>query len=150
MRITHFASLISIVVLLSCGRSSKNTNDPISFAPTNDPELAKATEEALSKLDYFVESFQKHKRDTTYQYSLKSDFVENGEHEHMWISVTAIDSGQFLGTLANEPGIVKNIQYGDFVKLSKNQIEDWVIMNGDNMEGGYSVAVFQKREQENK
>lgn len=140
--------LIVLCILISCNGQSVKSNDPVVFAQAQDPELEKAKQDALLKLDYFIKSFNTHINDTTYQYSLKVDFIDNGEHEHMWISLNRIENGQFIGFLGNEPQIVKNIKYGDWVKITKDQIEDWIIVDikTDSMEGGYSVKVLQKRQ----
>jgi uncharacterized protein YegJ (DUF2314 family) len=140
--------LIMTCILISCSGQTTKSNDPVVYANANDPELDKAKQDALSKLDYFINSFNTHSNDTVYQYSLKVDFNDNGEHEHMWISLDKIDNGQFQGLLGNEPAIVKNIKLGDFVKITKDQIEDWIIFDTktNNWEGGYSVKVLQNRQ----
>lgn len=72
--------LFAVCLLVSCGHQPINPADPVVFAKAEDPELEKAKKEAVSKLDYFIESFRAHERDTTYHYSLKADFIEKGEH----------------------------------------------------------------------
>jgi uncharacterized protein YegJ (DUF2314 family) len=141
--------LIATCNLISCSGQNAKSSDPVVYANAIDPELEKAKQDALSKLDYFIDSFNIHSNDTTFQYSLKVDFVDNGEHEHMWISLNKIVNGQFQGLLGNEPQIVKNIKFGDLVSVTKDQIEDWIIMDvkKDNWEGGYSVKVLLKRQQ---
>jgi uncharacterized protein YegJ (DUF2314 family) len=121
---------------------------PIVNAEANDPELAKATQEALSHLDKFVSSFQKNANGTKYAYFLKTDFVDNGSHEHMWISITKIENGRYYGVLDNDPVTVTNVKAGDAVNITKDQIEDWLIMNNKSgeMQGNYSQKVFEGRE----
>jgi uncharacterized protein YegJ (DUF2314 family) len=141
--------MIAACILISCSGQNTKSSDPVVYAKAKDPELEKAKQDALSKLDYFINSFNAHSNDTTYQYSLKVDFVDNGEHEHMWIFLNKIINEQFQGLLENEPQIVKNIKFGDIVRVTKDQIEDWIIMDSktNNWEGGYSVKVLQKRQQ---
>ena len=140
--------LIATCILISCSGQNTKSSDPVVYANAKDPELEKAKQDALSKLDYFINSFNVHSKDTTYQYSLKIDFIDNGEHEHMWISLNKIMNGQFQGLLGNDPQIIKNIKFGDIVKVTKDQIEDWIIMDTktNTWEGGYSVKVLQKRQ----
>lgn len=140
--------LIVVCFLVSCNGQSTKSKDSIVYAESNDPELEKAKQEALSNLDSFIESYNVHSNDLAYEYYLKIDFTDNEEHEHMWISVNKIENGQFEGLLSNEPQIIKNVKFGDLIKIKKDQIEDWIIMNTetDEMEGGYSVKVFQNRE----
>jgi uncharacterized protein YegJ (DUF2314 family) len=135
--------------LMSCGGQPTKTNDPVVYAESNDPELEQAKKDALNNLDYFIKSFNEHSNDTIFQYSIKADFIDYGQHEHMWVSLNKIDKEQFKGYLGNDPQIVKNIKYGDLITITKSQIEDWIIFDSktNNMEGGYSVKVLQKREQ---
>lgn len=138
-----------LTTLMSCGGQSAKT-DPVVYAESDDPELLQARQDALDNLDYFIGSFNEHSHDTTFQYSLKADFIDNGQHEHMWISLMKIDNEQFTGYLGNNPQIVKNVKYGDMITIARSQIEDWIIVDtkSNNMEGGYSVKVLQKLEQE--
>jgi uncharacterized protein YegJ (DUF2314 family) len=144
-----FLLLITTCLLISCGGQTKKPDDPVVFAAANDPELEQAKKDALSTLNYFIKSFNSHSSDTTFSFSLKADFVDNGEHEHMWISLIKIENEKFQGFLGNEPQIIKNIKFGDLTIISKDQIEDWIIFNTktNNFEGGYSAKVLQKREQ---
>jgi len=145
-----FFILLLIPFLSSCGGKSNKTNVPVVEALANDPELEQAQKEALANLDYFLKTFETNTKDTSFSFSLKADFIENDEHEHMWISFNKMENGQFQGYLENDPQILKNIKYGDLVKLKKEQIEDWIIFNSkDNkMEGGYSTKVFLEREKQ--
>ena len=139
--------LIAACILTSCNGQSTKSKDTVVYAESNDPELEKAKQDALLNLGSFIESYNAHSNDSVYEYYLKVDFIDNEEHEHMWISVNKIENGQFEGVLSNNPQIIKNVKFGDLVKIKKDQIEDWIIMNTetDEMEGGYSVKVFQNR-----
>ena len=134
-------------ILISCNGQSTKSKNSIVYAESNDPELEKAKQDALSNLDSFIESYNAHSSDLVYEYYLKIDFIDNEEHEHMWVLVNKIENEQFEGVLSNEPQIIKNIKFGDLVKIKRDQIEDWIIMNTetDEMEGGYSVKVLQNR-----
>jgi Uncharacterized protein conserved in bacteria len=150
MKIKQIIFLLAVAcILVSCNGQSTKSKSSIVFAEANDPELEKAKQDALSTLDSFIKSYNEHSNSSIYEYYLKVDFIDGEEHEHMWISVNKIENGQFEGTLANEPEVIKNIKLGDSVKIEKEQIEDWIIVDTetDEMEGGYSVKVLQEREQ---
>jgi len=139
--------LIVYLLILSCGRPSSKSYDPIVYAEADDPELLQARNEAIKSLDYFIDSFSKHQNDTIFNFSVKADFVDNGQHEHMWVDVEKIENDQFIGYLGNEPQIVKNLKYRDLVSINKSQIEDWLIVDSrtNQYEGGFSAKVFVKR-----
>ncbi len=94
-------------ILISCDGQTNKTNDPIVYAKSGDPELEKAKQEALSNLDYFITSFQSNSNDTILEYYVKMDFIDNGEHEHMWVYVSKYANEEFYGFLANEPEIIE-------------------------------------------
>ncbi|MDD4993763.1 MAG: DUF2314 domain-containing protein [Paludibacter sp.] len=148
MRKTTFLLLLICLVTLSCKHKTNQAIDPIINAEANDKELEKAKTEALKRFDYFIESLKKHAADTAYMYSLKIDFVENDQHEHMWVNITKMENDTFVGILGNEPQIIKNYKFGDKVIIKKEQVEDWILYNSitKKMEGGYSIEVFQNRE----
>ena len=139
--------LIIACVLISCNRQSPKSNDLIVQAPSQDPELEKAKQDALLNFDSFIKSYNTHSNDLNYYYYLKTDFIDDGEHEHMWILVNKIENERFEGTLDNEPITVKNVKFGDLIKITKDQIEDWIIVDTetDKQEGGYSVKVLNNR-----
>jgi uncharacterized protein YegJ (DUF2314 family) len=140
-------TLISPFILFSCAGPSVKSNDPIISVPEKDPELEKAQKDALANLDYFIKSFNAHLMDTLFHYSLKVDFVKNEEHEHMWITLKKIINDKFQGILDSDPEIIKNIKSGDLIIITKDQIEDWMIIDTKtkSWEGGFSVKVLEKR-----
>ena len=142
-RIAIFLMFTSFV-LISCSGQTNKTIDPIIYAESEDPELEKAKQEALSNLDYFIESFQSNPTDTIMEYYVKMDFIDNGEHEHMWVFVSKYENEEFSGYLANEPEIVKNLKNGQPLEVTKEQIEDWVILDTrtGKKEGDYSSKVL--------
>jgi uncharacterized protein YegJ (DUF2314 family) len=143
-----FILFFATIFYSSCRGQSSKSDDPIIYAEAEDPELEKAKQGALSNLNIFIQSFNTHANDTILQYSLKADFIENDTHEHMWISLNKIENELYYGVLGNEPQLIKNIKYGDVVKITRSQIEDWLIVNTktNDFEGGYSVKVLLKRE----
>ena len=140
----YFVFLLSLT--FSCKRS--NPNDPIVYRQENDPELEEAREDALSTLDYFVNSFNSYSSDSSYVYSIKTEFIEQGQSEHMWLSLLKIRGNYFQGVLNNDPEKLKEIKFGDTVSIRRHQIEDWLIYNSKNKktEGGYSISVLEARQ----
>jgi uncharacterized protein YegJ (DUF2314 family) len=143
-----FLLLIIACILVACGGQSKRTKDPVIMANAKDSELEQAKREALSTLNYFIKTYNSQSADTNFDFSIKADFVDNGVHEHMWISLNKIENEMFQGILGNEPQTINNIKYGDLTTIYRDQIEDWMIFNNKtkNFEGGYSTKVLLKRQ----
>lgn len=54
--------------------------------------------------------------------NVKLLFVENGESERMWVTITAIDSNNFEGVLNNIPYLLETISDGDKVLFKSENI----------------------------
>ena len=65
--------------------------------------------------------------DANFRFAIKSDFVENGVHEHMWSQVSVYKGENFDGVFIDSPFDLKNIKTGDKVSIKKINIEDWII-----------------------
>jgi uncharacterized protein YegJ (DUF2314 family) len=143
----YYLSFLFVALLFSCNTKRQNADDPLVYAEANDPELEQAKNDALAKLDYFINSFNAHPNDSTRFYSVKADFVEDETHEHMWIELSYIEGDQFKGVLGNDPENLTHLQMGDTITISRKDIEDWIITddNSEDFEGGFSIKVFQKR-----
>lgn len=120
-----------------------NRGDPLVAAPANDADLKAAAAEARRRWPEFVSAFEK--RRPKQGFAVKSPFSESSQVEHMWIEVTSIQGESIAGTLANEPGIITKLKLGDRVNIHVNEIEDWIISDGERMIGGFSVHLFENR-----
>ncbi len=51
----------------------------------------------------------------------------------MWLVVDSINEDMFWITLDNVPNNLTNIKYKDKVKITKQNVEDWIIYEGDSV-----------------
>jgi uncharacterized protein YegJ (DUF2314 family) len=108
----------------------KKSSDKIANLSTDDILLKKYKETAQSQLDYLIKFMSEHDRDDSlFRYAVKSNFHENGHDEHMWTQVTEFKDDYFIGRLANEPSTIKQIKYGDIVRVFKLDVEDWILQD---------------------
>jgi len=83
---------------------------------------------AQKHLQVFIESVNKHGHDfRNYEFHVKSDFVQNGLHEHMWSKVYEYKDGVFKGVFIDSAFTVKNVKMGDKVMIRRGLVEDWSI-----------------------
>lgn len=148
------AFFIFIFLLSSCesktnqvqetAKDSAQITDPRVMVADNDPRMRKAKEQALNNLHFFIEMLQNHGMDTTYMFSVKADFEENGKHEHMWVETDRFEKGKFYGTLGNMPQTVTAYQFDDSVTIPREAVEDWMIEvpGSDSIMGAYSVKAL--------
>ncbi len=88
----------------------------------------------------FVNSLKKNGADhKNFRFIVKSDFVEQDNHEHMWSQVYICDNDVFKAVFIDSPFTVKNIKTGEKILIKKSDIEDWVIYkNGAKVAGDFS------------
>ncbi len=95
-----------------------------------DAKFLALKDSAQKHLSQFIDSLAKHGADrNNYAFSVKTDFVEKGVHEHMWSQVFLLKNGSFEGIFIDSPFDIKNIKPGDKVSIKKDAVEDWIIEN---------------------
>lgn len=147
--------LLSIVILLAsfdgfCQSKIKNDTlyKSVSLAK-DDAEFLALKAKAQKYIGEFIEAVNKYGRDAeNYRLNVKSDFVDNGVHEHMWSQIIIYKNGVFGGVFADSPFKLKNIKTGQKVNIKKEDIEDWVIYNSKNEKiAGYFSEEYLKTKQ---
>ena len=85
---------------------------------------------AQKHLPEFIDSVQRNGVNTqNYRFTIKTDFVEKGHHEHLWSQILAFENGYFVGIFIDAPFTIKNIKFGDSVRIAKKDVEDWEMEN---------------------
>ena len=107
--------------------------------PANDEALIAAADEARERFPEFIEAFR---AGAGREFSAKFPFTDGMQTEHMWVAVQSINGDSILGTLGNQPGLLKNVREGDPVTRTLDELEDWLYMDGETMVGGFSVRVL--------
>ena len=98
--------------------------------PKGDSTFLALKDTAQAHLQTFIDSLKIHGLDTAnYRFGVKSDFVENVTHEHMWSLILTYDTSNFKGIFIDSAFNVKNIKTGDNVSINRTGIEDWSFYN---------------------
>ncbi len=103
--------------------------------------LNNATKEAQKNIGIFLNSMEKLSSDLK-THAVKKVFIDKGEKEHMWVSVTSHKDDKFTGVLDNEPIWVKNIRVGDPVVVNKEDVEDWSITSEANGQFNFEAGSY--------
>jgi uncharacterized protein len=81
--------------------------------------------------------------------AIKAPFVDdpNGdlEAEHMWIEQVDFDGRCLSGLLLNAPNSLESFKIGDPVRLSIEEISDWMYVIGGEVYGAYTVNLIRSR-----
>ncbi|GGH77846.1 uncharacterized protein YegJ (DUF2314 family) [Filimonas zeae] len=123
------------------------TDKKIYYAKGDAPEMIAAFEKARNTFKYFWRELNWESRRIVPALDLacvKIAFVqENGTDEpaveHMWINDVYFDGDYVSGTLINDPDILTNISNGDAVRVSLDQVSDWLFASMDKTYGGFTI-----------
>ena len=120
-------------------------DDPVTMVDVDDPEMAAAEKQARESLDDFIKAMQNPEPNQS-DFSVKHSFKDGEANEHMWITDLTYVQGKFSGILGNEPALVRNMKIGDKVTINRDQVEDWLYFEGEELIGGYTAKLLMSRE----
>jgi uncharacterized protein YegJ (DUF2314 family) len=146
---------VLIDIKASCQTVVKNNIEYSSVELIKNDKIFLALKDTAQKhLQIFIDNLNKHGHDgKNYQFDVKSDFVQNGNHEHMWSRVYEYKNGVFKGVFIDSAFTVKSIRMGDKVTINRNKIEDWSIYDAirDKTTGEFSARYLdsQKKHRSN-
>lgn len=118
-------------------------SEGVFFLESNDSRLVEAQQQAQNEINYFIDSLNKN---PAYTYGIKAYFEDEEHGEHMWLFVDSYSNGKFDSTLASKPEFVINYQEGDKIIVSKEDIEDWAILdeNSNVLYGDFLTKIMEK------
>lgn len=129
--------------------SANNVENNVVSRAADDTALQSYKKQAQDEISYLIEFMASHeKNDELFQYAVKTNFIEDGRSEHMWVQVSEFIDGKFIGRLANEPNTIKSIKYGDVTQVNKEDVEDWILADHftNTQVGGFSTQYLRADE----
>jgi len=120
------------------------------FYAVDSPELAEASEKAQSTFKYFWRElwWDNRRMIPALDFScVKVAFSQNDssgkpEVEFMWINEVEFDGVYIEGILINQPEKLTNVKEGDSVKITLEELKDWIYSVEGKAYGGYTVHVL--------
>lgn len=123
----------------------------IFFAKSDSPKMIKAYTDAQNTFKYLWRELSWEYRRIVpalnvacvkVAFSQQIDEAEEPIVEHMWINDIMFDGEEIKGTLVNTPGELTNIENGDEVTISLNQISDWLFASRGKTYGGFTIQAM--------
>jgi uncharacterized protein YegJ (DUF2314 family) len=134
------AVLLLIVVSL-CGCPGGSQPETLIRSGYDEQEMDAAIARARSEVDVFIAELSK---PTGTDHCVKVPITDNGETEHFWLINITYANDQFDGEIGNDPGIVKNVEFGQKWTVKKDEISDWLYMRDGKMHGNYTMRPLMK------
>lgn len=123
---------------------SEDGDTAVMFA-SDDPDMLRARRLARCTIGEFRRRLVSPPAGQT-ELMLKAAFRDDGETEHMWISIHRADGDSaFDGTLANDPASIRQLSYGDTVRVRTADVSDWFAIERDTLVAGFSMRVYDPR-----
>jgi uncharacterized protein YegJ (DUF2314 family) len=132
MRVSFFLFLLCLISI-GC---KKPLPDTLITAGYDHEAMDAAIDRARSEVDLFVQELM---NPTGISHSVKVPIEDGSEVEHFWLTDITFNDGQFEGVIGNEPGIVRNVKYGQKWTVKKHEISDWLYLKDKKMYGNYTI-----------
>jgi uncharacterized protein YegJ (DUF2314 family) len=97
-------------------------------------EAAIAT--AQARVGEFIAILEKKGADS---FSVKAPITDKHGTEHFWITDVTYKDGAFTGQIGNDPGVVKNVKFGQTWTVKRAEISDWMYLIGEKIHGGFTI-----------
>jgi uncharacterized protein YegJ (DUF2314 family) len=133
------AWLVMVAVGLCC--SCSKTPDTLVKGGYDQKEMDAAIARARSEVDSFIAELSKGSGE---DFSVKAPISDKGQTEHFWLTDVVYRNGEFQGQIGNDPGIVRNVKFGQKWTIKKAEISDWMFMRDGKMHGNYTMRPLLK------
>lgn len=139
--------LVFCLCLFACVQ--KPTLIPISTATVaeqtgSDVEMQAAVQEARDSLHVFIQKIQTPHPDRTFV-AVKVRFSPPDESaQDIWVDEVTYSNGVFRGSMGDDIPSLK-LRMGEKVKIEKEDIVDWMIVEDGRLIGGYTIRLAVQR-----
>ncbi len=152
MKIDRILAVVALLTLVACGGSEKEPHTiverdgelPIYGVEKSDEPINTAIETARQSVDTFIHSLGD-PSPSSELHSVKVRLEADDFVEHMWLEPVHYRDGSFTGTLDSKPVHITTMERGDSVTVAKEDISDWMYVDGGMLVGGYTVRVLHSR-----
>ena len=146
-----FIGLTCSVAVMSLGQAQtvleKAKNDQIVNVAKEDPAMLAAFAKAKASLDDFLKKAQ-NPAPNTGNYFIKVGVIDGPDIEYFWIGEFEQANNKFTGVINNQPRIVENVEAGDDYAFNKDEIVDWMYIDGKakRMHGNFTLCAILSHE----
>lgn len=117
---------------------------PVARVSGDDEEMNEAKQKAVETLEKFNTALENNKNDAVI-FSLKVAFPAPDGDEHIWLSGITFEDGDYYGFVNNNPQVTDKVKLGDFIKIDREKISDWMYLDNGDVYGGYTLRLFRDR-----
>ncbi|WP_322517805.1 DUF2314 domain-containing protein [Rhodopseudomonas palustris] len=116
--------------------------DDLHFVPDDDPAMRAAIAKARATLPDFLAKAAR-PRINQRNFALKVEVgLADGRSEFLWVTRFANQNDDFIGVVDNEPRLVPNLKRGGYLVFKRDEIADWLYLEGDRMIGNATLCAM--------
>ncbi|MBK1854759.1 YegJ family protein [Verrucomicrobiaceae bacterium 5K15] len=132
------AIILSLFLLPSCDKPEQATGtEPETLVREYDESgMEEAISIARSRIDEFLKVLRDNDADS---FSVKAPIKDENGTEHFWLTEVSYKDGVFHGVIGNDPGIVKNVNFGQSWSIKRDSISDWMYVRSGMIHGGFTI-----------
>ena len=116
----------------------------MTYVKSEDPGWKAAVDSARSNVDEFIGTLA-HRTPQQSEFKLLWLAEDQRVGELLWVSQLRYEGSTFVGAVEEKPKVVKGVQVGQPVVINKDDIIDWMFMDGDELVGGYTLRYKRSR-----
>ncbi|RWA70280.1 DUF2314 domain-containing protein [Mesorhizobium sp.] len=136
--------LLALVPLHVRAQDADQGDDKTVMVAPDDADMAAAIAKARSSLDGFL-ALSDAPPPGTDKFKLKVMVVDGNVTEHFWVIPFKRTATGFVGILANEPELVRNVVFGQNIEFTRDDISDWGYTKNGHQVGSFTVCVMFKQ-----
>lgn len=136
-------AFVVVVLVVAAWRRAPRTDSIVSVA-ADDPQMLAAIAEARASQGEFLARIR-NPPPTQTSASVKVMLRDGTVTEHVWLESPRYEDGSFIGTLGNEPQLVKGHALGELMTVPDSDMSDWLAVDDGVLVGGFSIRVFRDR-----
>ena len=137
------AGLFAPVAARSQTILQKAERDEIAIVADDDPTMAAAMRKARATLGDFL-TIAAAPKPSMENFAVKVAIHDGDQNEYFWIDPFSNDNGQFSGRINNKPEMVHTVKMGPLIHFGRDEIVDWMYMDGGEMKGNYTACALLK------
>lgn len=136
---------LAVSVTTGCDSTGNGNSGVINVEDDNAAMIA-AIEQARATFPKFRENWQSEWDGVSVKFGIPTT---DNSLEHIWFEPVKIDGNSITARCANEPVNVPDLQLGDVRTLSVEDLSDWMIIDGSDCYGGYTIRVLSEMDPAN-
>lgn len=121
----------------------KAERDEIAMVAKDDPTMAEAMRKARATLGDFL-TIAAAPKPSMGNFAVKVAVHDGDQNEYFWIAPFTNDNGRFSGRINNKPEMVHTVKMGQLIAFDRDEIVDWMYMDGGKMKGNYTACALLK------